>query len=144
MGQGPGSCPKELNEMYWQEVLLGDVDNGFQAVDECGVFFDSELAVGQIFGLGDVLVKEPHFLLHEGEDILDFPLYYSGNNLVRRCVDVSIENNAVKYIELDLSEVFYIQKTLYPIYEGCTEKLCKYSKYYGNGRVVYVSISPIE
>jgi len=46
-----------------------------------------------IMGLGDVLVEEVYFLLHDGEDILDVPLYCSGNNFVRRCVDVCIPSD---------------------------------------------------
>jgi hypothetical protein len=41
-------------------------------------------------GLGDALVEEIHCLLHDGEDISDILSYCSGNNLVRRRIDVSL------------------------------------------------------
>ena len=44
-------------------------------------------------------------------------------------------NNAVKDNLLALLKVLLYSTTMYPNYERLYEKLCTYSKYYGNGRV---------
>lgn len=38
--------------------------------------------------LGDALVEEVHFLLHDSEENSDVLSYYIGDNFVGRCVDV--------------------------------------------------------
>ena len=41
--------------------------------------------------MGDVLVKEVYFPLHDGEEILDIPSYCNGNDIVCRFFDVRLQ-----------------------------------------------------
>lgn len=53
--------------------------------------FEPRSMVGGIMGLGDVLVKEVYFPLHDGEEILDIPSYCNGNDIVCRFFDVRLQ-----------------------------------------------------